>query len=261
MNPRRLFLQHSALAAAWGPLVARAQAAGVATVAAASDMKFALDELARGFEADTGHRLRLVFGASGQFYTQILQGAPFHLFLSADEDLVLRLAEAGRTRDRGRVYARGRLALLVPKGGVVRADPQLDGLAQALREGQVQRLAIANPLHAPYGQRAQEVLQHRGLWGALQGKLVLGENVSQATQFALSGATQGGVVASALAQAPQARALGECAVLPEGGHRPLWQRMVLLPQASAAAQAFYEHLVSAAAQAVLLRHGFALPQG
>lgn len=259
MNPRRFFLQFSALAAAAGWPWARGQGTAVATVAAASDMKLALEEMAKSFEADTGHRLRLVFGASGQLYTQILQGAPFHVFLSADEDLVLRLAEAGRTRDRGRVYARGRLALLVPKGGVVRADPQLDGLAQALRDGQVQRLAIANPMHAPYGQRAQEVLQHRGLWAALQGKLVLGENVSQATQFALSGATQGGVVASALAQAPASRALGDFAVLPEVGHRPLWQRMVLLPQAPAAAQAFYDHLSSPLAHAVLQRHGFALP--
>jgi molybdate transport system substrate-binding protein len=236
------------------------RAAAPATVAAASDLKFALEELAGAFERDTGQRLRLVFGSSGQIKTQILQGAPFHLFLSADEGFVYELADAGKTEDRGRAYAVGRIGLWVPQGGVLKPDGSLQDLAAALRDGRLQRLAIANPEHAPYGARAREALQHAGLWAALQGRLVVGENVSQAAQFAASGATQGGIVAQSLALAPALARAGTFAPIPEAWHQPLRQRMVLVRGAPPAARAFYQHLGTPAAQAVLQRHGFGLPR-
>lgn len=255
-HPYRRTLLLGALAFA-SPL-ARAQA--MATVAAASDLKFAIEELAAAFEKDSGQRIRVVLGASGALLTQILQGAPFHLFMSADEDFVFRLADAGRTPDRGQRYALGRLALLVPDGSPLQPDGALKDLAAALRDGRLQRLAIANPAHAPYGRRAREALQHAGLWDALQPHLVLGENVSQAAQFALSGATQGGIVSHSLAMAPAFAQRSRFALVPDAWHQPLVQRMVLLKDAPEAARAFHRYLSTPAARAVLARHGFELPR-
>ena len=234
-------------------------AAATATVAAASDLKFAIEELAAQFEKDSGHRLRLVFGSSGNFFAQIQQGAPFHLFLSADEAYVFKLADAGLTHDRGRRYAQGRIALFVPKGSPLQADGELKDLKRALAAGQVKRFAIANPEHAPYGARAREALQHAGVWAALEPHLVVGENISQAAQFASGGDAQGGIIAYSLALAPQVAARGSHALIPAAWHQPLTQRMVLLKNAPPAARAFYEHLASPAAQATLARHGFSLP--
>ena len=239
--------------------VVPAHAQAVATVAAASDLKFALEECATAFQRDTGHRLRLVFGSSGQFKTQILQGAPFHLFLSADEGFVFELAQAGKTEDRGRLYALGRIGLLVPSGSPLQPDGELRDLAAALRDGRLKKLAIANPEHAPYGARAREALQHAGLWSAIEPRLVYGENVSQAAQFAVSGSTQGGIVALSLAKAPALATGTRFALIPEAWHQPLKQRMALIRGAPPAARAFYEHLATPAAQAVLKRHGFELP--
>jgi len=234
--------------------------AQTSTVAAASDLKFAIEELAAQFEKDTGHKLRLIFGSSGSFYSQILQGAPFHLFMSADEEFVFRLADEGRTADRGRLYALGRIGILVPKGSALKADGELKDLAQALQDGRVRRFAIANPEHAPYGMRAREALQHAGLWQAIEPRLVLGENISQATQFATSGSTQGGIVAQSLALAPSVARLGDFALIPESWHQPLTQRMVLMKGAPDGARAFYNHLATPAAQAVMRRYGFELPR-
>jgi len=233
--------------------------AGTPLVAAAADLKFALEEVAAGFKAQGGGEVRLVFGSSGNFYRQILQGAPFGLFLSADEGFVFRLADAGKTQDRGVLYGVGRIGILVPPGGPLKADAELKGLVQALADGRVQRFAIANPEHAPYGQRAEEALRHAGLWDALKGHLVFGENAAQAAQFALSGSTQGGIVAYSLALSPALAKQGDFALIPADWHAPLRQRMVLLPGADEATRAFYDHLQGPAARAVMERFGFTLP--
>lgn len=254
---------HAPLAAAstvGAPGVA-APSAPVATVAAASDLKFALETIAADFERQTGHRLRLVFGSSGQFFTQIRQGAPFHLFMSADEDFVFRLADEGRTLDRGQLYGVGRIGLFVPHGSPLRPDGQLKDLAAALADGRLQRLAIANPAHAPYGARAREALTHVGLWPAIEPRLVVGENISQAAQFASTGAAQGGIIALSLAMAPALAALGRFELIPEGFHKPLVQRMVLIKGAPPAAVAFHAYLAQPQAQQVMARFGFTRPAG
>jgi len=239
--------------------VARADATP-ATVAAASDLKFALEEVAERFQRETGQQLRLVFGSSGTFFAQIRQGAPFHLYLSADEDFVFKLAEAGLTEDRGRLYARGRIGLFVGKLSPLRADASLKDLELALQDGRLRKLAIANPEHAPYGMRAREALQQAGLWPRVQAHLVLGENISQAAQFVASGNAEAGLIALSLAKAPSVAAQGQFVLLPEAWHQPLNQRMVLLKNAPAAARAFYAYLGQAPARAILQRYGFELPQ-
>jgi molybdate transport system substrate-binding protein len=211
------------------------------------------------FQADTGKQVRLVFGSSGNFYRQLSEGAPFQLFLSADEDYVLRLHAAGRTLDPGVLYAQGRLVLMVPHGSALQADGQLGDLRAAIADGRLRKFAIANPEHAPYGRRAEEALRHAGLWQALQGKLVLGENVVQAAQFATSGNAQGGLIAYSLALAPQVARRGEFALIPAAWHAPLQQRMVLLKGADATTQAFYRYLQEPAARSLMRAYGFTLP--
>lgn len=229
-------------------------------IAAASDLQFALAALAAGFEADTGLSVKPTFGSSGNFARQIRQGAPYQMFLSADEDYVLDLARDGFTRDKGALYALGRIVIIAPRGSALIPDAALDDLAAALQDGRLTRFAIANPEHAPYGKRAEEALRHRGLWAAIKPRLVLGENVGQAAQFATSANTQGGIIAYALALAPRVSALGSFALIPAAWHSPLRQRMVLLKNAGLVARRFYDYLRQAPARALLRQYGF-VPSG
>jgi molybdate transport system substrate-binding protein len=229
------------------------------TVAAASDLKFALEEVASQYQKNTGKNIQLIFGSSGNFYSQILQGAPFHIFMSADENFVFKLNNAGKTQDKGRLYAYGRIGIMVPKGSSIKADSQLKDLSAALQDGRLKKFAIASPEHAPYGMRAKEALQHNGLWSAIEPKLVIGENISQAAQFATSGSTEGGIIAYSLALAPQVAKLGDFALIPQNWHQPLAQRMVLLKNAPPAATEFYQFIASPQAQTIMIKYGFVMP--
>lgn len=228
-------------------------------IAGAADLKFALEEIATQFRADTKREVKLVFGSSGNFYRQIGQGAPFQLFLSADEDFVFKLADAGKTVDRGELYALGRIVIIVPRGSALKADGEFKDLSAALTDGRLKKFAIANPEHAPYGKRAEEALKHAGLWERIRGRLVLGENVAQTAQFATSGSTQGGIIAYSLASAPAVAKLGEFALIPHAWHAPLKQRMVLIKGAGETAQTFYRYLQQPAARSIMKRYGFVLP--
>jgi len=229
------------------------------TVAAASDLKFALDEIIRDFERSAGAAIRVTYGSSGNFTRQIEQGAPFDLFLSADEAYVEQLAARGLTVDDGALYAIGRIVLFAPTGSPLKPDQRMDDLRSALDDGRLRRFAIANPEHAPYGRAARQALQSAGLWPAIEKRLVLGENVSQAAQFAASGSAQGGIFALSLALSPSFAGRGSYVLLPEAVHAPLRQRMVLLARGAESARPFYEYLQTAEARAVLRRYGFVLP--
>lgn len=235
-------------------------AAEVPNIAAAANIKFAMEQIVKNYQQQTGKQLRVSYGSSGNFVAQIKHGAPFQLFLSADEKYVAALASAKVTADNGVVYAYGRLALVAHNNSPLTLDTDLSGLTQLLQSGQLTRFAIANPEHAPYGERARQLLQQKGLWQALQPSIVYGENVSQAAQFALSGSTQGGIVALSLAMAPQFRERGRYVALPDEQHHPLTQRMVLLKGAGDVAQDFYRYLQSEPARAVFSAYGFALPE-
>jgi molybdate transport system substrate-binding protein len=228
-------------------------------IAAAADLQFALTDVAKAFEAETGLDVKLAFGSSGNFARQIRQGAPFEMYLSADESYVLELSKDRFTRDEGALYAIGRIVLIVPHGSPLEADGTLEDLREALADGRVQKFAIANPEHAPYGRRAEEALRHAGVWEAIEDRLVLGENVSQAAQFATSGSTQGGIIAYSLALSPQVSALGPFELIPAEWHDPLRQRMVLLKDAGATAERFFAFVQQPAARAIMRQYGFVLP--
>ncbi len=227
------------------------RAEDVPTVAAASDLQFALTEVAAAFKEETGRDVKLAFGSSGNFYRQIRQGAPFDLFLSADEQFVLDLANERLALDRGALFAIGRIAIIAPHGSPLKADGGLNGLRAALADGRIEKFAIANPDHAPSGRRAEEALKHAGLWDRLEDKLVLGENVSQAAQFATSGSAQGGIIAYSLALAPNVSKLGTFALIPQSWHQPLRQRMALLKGADHTARRFYDFVRGPIVRAIL----------
>lgn len=232
---------------------------GTPVIAAAADLQFALQEVAQRFEAETGHQVRISFGSSGQFRRQIAQGAPFQLYLSADETYVLALHAQGFTEDEGTIYALGRIVVMVPGHSVLEPDGTLQNLAAALDEQQLKKFAIANPEHAPYGVAAAEALRHAGVWDAIRPHLIYGENASQATQFALAGSADGGIVPYSLALAPPIAHRGRYDLIPEDWHNPLRQRMALIKGAGPVARAFYEYLQSPAARAIFVRYGFELP--
>lgn len=238
----------------------QAQALKPLRVAAASDLKFAMGEIVQAYKAISTQPIDMVFGSSGLLTAQIEQGAPFDIFMSADQSYVSRLASKRLTQGAGALYARGRIALFVANGSPLKPDGALADLRMALSDGRLKKLAIANPEHAPYGRAAREALIHAGLWVVAQPRLVLGENVSQATQFATTGDAQAGIIAWSLALAPDIAKLGKAALIPENWHKPLNQRMVILTRAQPAASAFYTYLQSPPARAVFKRFGFALPQ-
>ena len=228
-------------------------------VAAASDLKFALTALCQTFTKATGQAVDLQFGSSGSLARQITQGLPLDIFMSADETLVFSLFDGGFTPDKGALYATGRIALLLPKNSAVQL-PKSEAVARLTLAKQLQtarKFAIANPEHAPYGRAAKEALQNLGLWDQLSPKLVLGDNISQATQFVTSGAAQAGITALSLALAQDVAAQsGAFWIIPEGLHTPLKQRMVLLKNAQPGAKALFDYLQTPAAKAVLAKYGF-----
>ena len=239
--------------------VAAATPVDVPAIAAASSVQYALTDIAGEFRRETGHEVRLAFGSSGNFRRQIADGAPFELFLSADEGYADALVREKRTQGNGAVYAVGRLVLFVPRGSPLRPDPTLGDLGAALGDGRLRKLAIANPAVAPYGRAAQQVLERAGLWKRVEPHLVLGENISQATQFAASGAAQAGIVAYSLMREPGMDARGSYVLLPADAHASLEQKMVLLKNAGSTARAFAAFVVSPKGRAIFARYGFETP--
>ena len=247
---------------ALGSFAAHAQAATSAPVrlkiAAASNLKFVLADLASQYRQQTGVLVEVNLGASGNLARQIMQGLPVEQFVSADEAWVAELAKAGRTLDAGQRYATGRLALIVPKNSALPLSQGLAAVVRAMKQGD--KFAIANPTLAPYGVAAEEILQRAGVGPLPAANKVLGDNIGQATQFVATGAAQAGITALALAQAPEIAVYLQVLPLPTDLHAPLHQRMVLLKGASAAATDWQRFLLSPPAQAVFVRHGYALPQ-
>jgi molybdate transport system substrate-binding protein len=227
-------------------------------VAAAADLKFALDEVASQLgQRRPPIRLEVTYGSSGSMPAQLRQRAPFDLYLSADvgypRDLI---AQGIGTASDLFVYATGRIVVWVPQQS--RLPVERDGL-RAL-EGAA-RVAIANPRHAPYGRAAEEALRAAGVWAVVSKRLALGENVAQAAQFVQSGAADAGIVAKSLALAPAMRDAGRYWEVPAEHYSSLTQGGLVLPWAVSrpAATAVRDYLLSDAGRQLLVAHGFGLP--
>ena len=228
-------------------------------VAAAASLRHVFPELMRAWMRTADAPPEVSFGSSGNLYRQISQGAPFDLFLSADEELVLELVRSGRTDGESAVYGVGRLALLVPHHSRLSLDASLDDLGRAIGDGRLRRLAIANPAHAPYGRAAQEALARTALWPRLEDRLLLAENAAQAVQFALTGGADGGIVPYALALTERVSHEARHVLIAASMHRPITHRMVLLPHSGAQARELFRFLAGPAAGMIFKRFGFSVP--
>lgn len=224
-------------------------------VAAAADLKFAMDSIVTIFSAkNPAVHVKAVYGSSGSFFEQINNGAPFDLFFSADVDYPKRLKEAGKTLSEVKQYATGHLVLWSKT-----LDPNRQQM-NTLLDPAVAKIAIANPAHAPYGKRAEESLRYYKLYDKIKDKLVIGENIAQTAQYAQSGAAEAGLIALSIAMSPTMRqAGGKYWLIPEAAHQPLQQGYVLLPHAkgNAGAVQFAAFFDSPAVAAILKSYGFA----
>lgn len=247
-----------------GVLLAAAGASGVYAqgrelrVAAAADLKFAMADLAAQFEKQTRTQVDVTYGSSGNFFSQLQNGAPFDLFFSADIEYPQKLETAGLAEP-GTLYkyAVGRIVIWTPPDS--RVDLAKQGW-KALLDKSVEKIAIANPEHAPYGRAAVAALQKAGIYEDVKGKLVYGENISQAAQFVQSGNAQAGIVAMSLAVSPGMRD-GKLWEIPAEMHPALQQGAIVLKDArnKTSARAFLEFVKSAAGQVIFAKYGFAVP--
>jgi molybdate transport system substrate-binding protein len=250
------------LVAAFAVCVVPAPAAGAQklTVAAAADLRFALDELVLQFRAaHPAEDLAITYGSSGNFFAQIQNGAPFDVFLSADVDYPRRLVAASlASKDSLFLYGAGRIVVWVPAGSPL--DPAALGI-HALEAASVRHIAIANPQHAPYGRAAVAALRSLGVYDRVAPKLVLGENIAQAFEFVESGAAEVGIVALSLALAPAARTHGRYWEVPQDAYAKIEQGGVILSRAPAGPAAqFRAFLLSEEARRILKQYGFSVPQ-
>ncbi len=228
-------------------------------VAAAADLSSVLKEVGDGYEKKTGVKVNLSFGASGALTQQIQNGAPFDLFFSADMDYPRQLVTAGAADGASLYqYAVGKLVLWVP------ADSALDvehKEMNVLLDPLVKKIAIANPQHAPYGRAAVAALKHAGMYEQVSGRLVLGENVSQAAQFVESGNAQAGFVALGHTVAPAMRGKGKFWEVPADFYPPLAQGVVMLSRSQHKKEAaeFIEYVKTKDVAELLRTYGFTLP--
>ncbi len=226
-------------------------------IAAASDLQFVMPDLAAQYEKQSGEKLAITYGASGNFLAQIQNGAPFDLFFSADVSYPDKLVAAHLADpDSLRVYAVGRLVLWLPSDSPIDLSTGL----KALLDPRVQKVAIANPEHAPYGRAAISALKRADFYERLKSKLVFGENISQAAQFVQSGNAQAGLLAMSLVMSPALKS-GKRWELPADQYPPVEQVVVLLsasPNKSAALD-FLAFLKTPAARSIFERYGFFLP--
>jgi molybdate transport system substrate-binding protein len=223
------------------------------TVSAASDLLPAFEELGPLFERKTGARVRFNFGSTGQLAQQIRQGAPVDLFAAANVSYIDALEKEGRTiPDSTALYARGRLTLWQRQG----AKPAVATIAD-LGRADVRRVAIADPDHAPYGLAARQVMEKAGVWRAVSGKLVFGENVRQALQFAETGSVDAAVVALSLSIGSK----GTWTLVPEALHAPLEQAAAVVrgTRHEREARAFIAFITGPDGRPVMKRFGFLLP--
>ncbi|WP_338849278.1 molybdate ABC transporter substrate-binding protein [Massilia sp. W12] len=225
-------------------------------VAAAADLKFAMDEIIAAYEKQQpGLQVDVSYGSSGKFHAQIKQGAPFDVYFSADIAYARDLHAQGFAASTVQTYAFGRLVIWSRQPDA--AQLQLPDLAQA----RFVRIAIANPKHAPYGQRAEAALRSLGLWDKVQSKLVYGENIAHAAQFVQSGNAQAGILALALAKSPALAAQGGYSLIPQNLHPPLEQGFILTKRAAdnPAAKQFAAFILQETARGILEKYGFLLP--
>jgi molybdate transport system substrate-binding protein len=232
----------------------------VLTIAAAADLKFALDDLVKQFEEKyPATKVNVTYGSSGNFFAQFQNGAPFDLFFSADIGYPRKLAEKGLGADDVFLYAIGCIVVWEPKDSPVAVDKL--GI-KALLEPSIRKIAVANPEHAPYGRAAVAALKALNVYDQVASRLVYGENIAQTAQFVQSGAADVGILALSLAVAPQMRDAGRFWQVPLDAYPRMEQGGIILKSAKnlETARAFRDFVLGDHGREVLKHYGFYLPE-
>jgi molybdate transport system substrate-binding protein len=230
------------------------------SVAAAADLQFAMEEIAGRFQKETGKTVKPIYGSSGNVFQQIQNGAPFDVFFSANLDYPKKLEAAGLTEPGSYYeYARGKIVIWVASGSKL----DLSSGMKALLDPAVKKIAIANPQHAPYGQAAVAAMQRENIYDKVKGKFVLGENISQAASFVVSGAADVGIVALSLALSPNVKDKGRYVEVPAGEYPPIEQACVILRSSKnkEVARRFLLFIKTPAMRDVLRSNGFDVRAG
>jgi molybdate transport system substrate-binding protein len=237
-------------------LVATAANAEKITVAAAADLKFAMDEIVTSFNKNhPGDEVQVVYGSSGKFHTQILQDAPYDMYFSADIAYPRELAKQGLAVSEVKPYAVGRIVLWSAE-----IDATKMTLAN-LTDPKILKIAVANPKHAPYGKCSEEALRKAGLWEKVQPKLVFGENISQTAQYVQTGNAQVGIIALSLVVNSELSKKGGYYLIPDNMHNPLEQGYIITKRGAnkPLAKQFSEYISSKHARDTMTKYGFVLP--
>ncbi|MCK9388249.1 MAG: molybdate ABC transporter substrate-binding protein [Sulfuritalea sp.] len=231
-------------------------AADKITIAAAADLKFAMEEIVAVFrQAHPGDTVETIYGSSGKFHTQVQQGAPYDLYFSADIAYPRILEKEGFAASAVKPYAVGRIVLWSQS-----RDASKLTLAD-LADPSIRKIAIANPKHAPYGKRAEEALRSAGVWDKVESRLVFGENIAQTAQYVQTGNADIGIIALALALNKELAAKGGYALVPDKLHQPLEQGFIITKRAAgnALAKTFADYMGSAEVRRIMVKYGFVLP--
>lgn len=228
------------------------------SIAAASDLKFAMDEIVMLYKkSNPTDEINAIYGSSGKFFTQIQQNAPYDLYFSADISYPNRLTAEGFAVGQVKPYAIGRIVLWAPKTKFDASKMTLQSLVNA----DIRHIAIANPKHAPYGKRAEEALKSVDVWNKVESKLVYGENISQTAQFIQTGNAEVGIIALSLALSTELSTQGSYWIIPENLHQPLEQGFVLTKRAehNQLAKKFSQFITTSEVRKVMAKYGFILP--
>ena len=240
------------------PLTAHVCAAQEITIAAAADLQFVMQDIGAQFQKQTGKTVKLIYGSSGNFFQQIQNGAPFDMFFSANLDYPRKLQSAGLIAPGSFYqYGRGRIVLWVMNSSKLDLSAGLN----ALLNPAVTKIAIANPQHAPYGQAAIAAMQKEGVYEKVKSKFVLGENISQAASFIVTGTADAGVVALSLAISPNMKDKGRYVEVPTDDYPPVAQACVILSSSKnkEAAQQFLSYIKTPVISEMFRRYGFDVP--
>ena len=238
-------------------LFARLSIAQVPTIAVAANMKDAFLEIVTAFNSTSKPEMRVVYGSSGNFTTQIMNGAPFNLFIAADEHFPLELYKSGKAMDEGAVYAIGKLAIIAKKSsGIQLLDSKAD-IAMAIQRAN--KISIAKPDLAPYGKAAVEYLKAEGLWDLAKNKLVYADNIGVATTYVVSGAADIGFTAVSLAKSPELVKETSFLLVDPKLYEPIKQRMVLIKGAPQEAIDLYHFMQTPQAKTILQKYGYSTP--
>lgn len=236
--------------------VSTAQAEKI-TIAAAADMKFAMDEIAADFrKANPGEEVDVIYGSSGKAHTQIQQGAPYDLYFSADVAYPQELIKTGFAASTEVIpYARGRIVLWSTSVDATKMT------LESLSDPKITHVATANPKHAPYGKRAQEALEASKLWDKVEPKMIYGENITQAAQFVQTGNAEVGIIALSLAVSKELSSKGGYYLIPDNLHEPLEQGFIITKRAenNKLAKQFADYMGTKEVRAIMIKYGFVLP--